>query len=64
LPPPSDDGRVERLLSLLGQTGKPIVVKEDLKKLDAYEQAEASRLGQAEYKLHTDQEMLAVMGLA
>jgi ferredoxin--NADP+ reductase len=63
LPPAGEDGRGDRLLSLLQKTGKPVVLKEDLKKLDAYEQAEASRLGLEEFKLRTDQEMLAVMGL-
>lgn len=59
-----EDTRAAELLEILKTTCTPIVTKEALKKLDDYEQAEARRLGLEDFKLKTNEEMLAVMGLS
>jgi ferredoxin/flavodoxin---NADP+ reductase len=63
---PLDDKNVvlARLSQLLHKTGRPVISKEDVKRLEAFEQAEAGRQGLEEFKLKTNQEMLAVIGLA
>lgn len=53
-----------RLLELIRQTGNPFVTNEDVDRLTVYEHAEAARLGLEEFKLKTNTEMLAVMGLS
>jgi len=53
---------LDRLNSLLAHTGKRVVSKEDVVKLEEFEQAEAARLGLEEVKLTTNEEMLAVIG--
>ncbi len=53
---------LDRLKSLLAHTGKRVVSKEDVVKLEEFEQAEAARLGLEEVKLKTNEEMLAVIG--
>ncbi len=53
---------LDRLNSLLAHTGKRVVSKEDVVKLEEFEQAEAARLGLEEVKLKTNEEMLAVIG--
>ena len=64
LPPPVDGiSRAEQLTILLNQACHPVITLEDLKKLEDYEQAEAQRLNIEDYKLKTNEEMLAVMGL-
>lgn len=40
---------------------KIVIRKDDVARLEAFEQAEAQRLGREEYKLRTDDEMLAAM---
>lgn len=52
-----------QLATLLGQVCNPVVTIEDLRKLEAFEQAEAQRLNLEDFKLKTNDEMLAVMGL-
>jgi hypothetical protein len=47
-----------RLKMMLDGCGKRLVFKEDVKKLDLAEQAEAQRLGLPEYKLRMNEEML------
>ena len=65
LPPPVDGtNRAEHLATLLNQACSPVVTLEDLKKLDDFEQAEAQRLNLEDFKLKTNEEMLAVMGMA
>jgi len=65
LPPPVDGtNRAEQLATLLNQACSPVVTLEDLKKLDDFEQAEAQRLNLEDFKLKTNEEMLAVMGMA
>jgi ferredoxin--NADP+ reductase len=65
LPPNVEVGdRAMQLATLLNQACNPLVTREDLKKLEAYEQAEAERLHLEDFKLKTNEEMLAAMGLA
>lgn len=52
---------VRKLRKALQESNQFVVDKEDVKRLDAFEQAEASRLGVQEIKLKTDEEMLAVI---
>jgi ferredoxin--NADP+ reductase len=52
------------LLELIRQIGNPYVTTEDIDRLEAYEQAEATRFSLEEFKLKTNAEMLAVMGLS
>jgi ferredoxin--NADP+ reductase len=55
---------LDKLRASLGGTGKPVVLKEDIQKLNLAEQDEAERLGLEEFKFATNEEMLEVMGLA
>lgn len=48
-----------RLLAL----GKPIITKEDVKRLEAAESAEAHRRGLVEFKFASNEEMLAAIGM-
>jgi hypothetical protein len=65
LPPKAAGGdREKQLYSVLNQACNPVVTRDDLKKLEAYEQAEAERLHLEDFKLKTNEEMLAAMGLA
>ena len=56
---PNVDAVAERLKKL----GKPVVVKEDIKKLEAIELAEAQKQGLEAFKFSTNDEMLQAMGL-
>jgi ferredoxin--NADP+ reductase len=51
----------DQLEQHLKQTGRRVVTKEDITRLDAVEQAETKRLGIEEYKMKTNQEMLAAL---
>jgi ferredoxin/flavodoxin---NADP+ reductase len=65
IPPKAETGdRGKELYTLLNQACNPLVTRNDLKKLEAYEQAEAERLHLEDFKLKTNEEMLAAMGLA
>jgi ferredoxin--NADP+ reductase len=46
----------------LGALGKPVIAKADWQRLEAAEQAEARRLGLEEFKLASNQAMLAAIG--
>ena len=48
----------------LKKLGKPVVVKEDIKKLEAIELAEAQKRGQEAFRFNTNDEMLQAMGLS
>lgn len=61
--PVEKDVVVGKICGILQQGGHPIVTKPHLRRLDEFEQAEAQRLGLEEYKLKTNDEMLAAMGL-
>lgn len=64
LPPVSNSCEImERLSRQLKLTGQPVVSRDDVKRLEAVEQAEAERLGVDEVKMKTNEEMLAAMGL-
>lgn len=54
--------RPAALLTMLNQACNPVVTLEDLRRLEAYEQAEAKRLGLEDFKLKTNDEMLRMMG--
>jgi ferredoxin--NADP+ reductase len=63
---PLDDKNLAlaKLSQLLKTTGRLVVSKDDVKRLAAVEQAEAERQGLEEFKLKTNEEMLAAMGFA
>jgi ferredoxin--NADP+ reductase len=54
---------VESVAEHVKKLGKPIVLKEDVKKLEAAELAEAQKLGLEAFKFSTNDEMLQAMGL-
>ena len=54
---------VEVVAERVKKLGKPIVVKEDVKKLEAIELAEAQKQGLEAFKFSPNDEMLQVMGL-
>jgi ferredoxin--NADP+ reductase len=56
---PNTAAVAEKIKSL----GKPVVVKEDIKKLEAIEQAEAQKRGLEAFKFSTNDEMLQAIGL-
>jgi ferredoxin/flavodoxin---NADP+ reductase len=63
LPPSNGDpARIEKLLERIKATGRPPVTLADVKVLESYEAEEAKRLGLEDFKLKTNEEMLAVMG--
>jgi ferredoxin--NADP+ reductase len=62
LPALDGDAPLRRLMSIIQQTGEPVICKPDVQRLEAFEQAEAARLGLEEYKLKTNEEMLQVIG--
>jgi ferredoxin--NADP+ reductase len=47
----------------LKKLDKPVVMKEDIKKLEAIEQAEAQKRGLEAFKFNNNEEMLQAMGL-
>jgi ferredoxin--NADP+ reductase len=53
----------EAVAARLRNSGKPIVLKEDIKKLEAIETAEAKKQGIEEFKYSNNDEMLKAMGL-
>jgi ferredoxin/flavodoxin---NADP+ reductase len=54
---------VEAVAERIKKLGKPVVIKEDIKKLEAIELAEAQKLGLEAFKFSTNNEMLQAMGL-
>lgn len=63
--PPVDSPQqvVDALLARLRLSGKPVVLKRDIQRLEAIEAEEAARRGLEEFKHSSNDEMLAVMGL-
>ena len=55
--------KVEAVAERVKKLGKPLVVKDDVKKLEAIELAEAQKLGLEAFKYSTNDEMLQAMGL-
>ena len=55
---------VEALKQRLFSLGKPVIVKDDILRLEAVEQAEAEKQGLEEFKFASNEEMLAAMGMA
>lgn len=65
LPPVANEADVlEKLNELLQNIGKPIITKDDIRRLEDAERAEAESLNLEEFKFGTNEEMLAAMGLA
>jgi ferredoxin--NADP+ reductase len=54
---------VEAVADRIKKLGKPIVLKQDIRKLEAIELAEAQKLGLEAFKFTTNDEMLQAMGL-
>ena len=52
---------MDQLVQKLTEKGKRLIWKEDVALLEAAEQAQAQNLGMEEYKLKTNEEMLAVV---
>ncbi len=61
-PAPEHAAALTKLDAALKRSGKRVISKEDVGKLEAVEQAEAQRLGLEEYKMKTNEEMLAAIG--
>lgn len=59
LPPAAPEAGLTRLDQALA--GKTVIRKDDVARLEAAEQAEAQRLGREEYKLKTNEDMLAAI---
>ncbi len=57
-------GLMARLESAIQKQGRPIVRYSDIQRLEVMEQAEAEQLGVEEFKMSTNEEMLAAMGMA
>ena len=57
-------GLMARLESVIQKQGRPIVRYSDIQRLEVMEQAEAEQLGVEEFKMSTNEEMLAAMGMA
>ena len=64
LPAAELDGRLAQLHVRLGLLGKPVIAKSDWQRLVTAEQAEALRLGMEAFKYASNDEMLAVVGVA
>ncbi len=62
--PAASDGKtpVESLLHRLEQNGKRLIRKADVACVEAAEDCEKRRLGCADFKMKTNEEMLAVIG--
>lgn len=60
---PEIENRRQKLVDLIGLTGKPVISKEDVFHLTEIEKAEAARRGVEEYKLQLNEEMLEALGL-
>ena len=54
---------VEAVNAKLKNSGKPVVLKEDIKKLEAIEAAETQKRGVDEFRFNNNDEMLQAMGL-
>jgi ferredoxin--NADP+ reductase len=59
----SVEASVDAVLERLHGLGKPIVMKEDIKKLEEIETAEAQKRGLEAFKFDSNEEMLQAMGL-
>jgi ferredoxin/flavodoxin---NADP+ reductase len=57
------ESNVETVTERVKKLGKPVILKEDVKKLEAAELAEAQKQGLEAFKFSTNDEMLQAMGL-
>lgn len=60
--PVDDQALLQKVNQRLAQLGKRLISKEDVARLDAYEKEQKERLGVEEFKLQTNEEMLAAIG--
>jgi len=60
---PDPDEALRKLEKLLASLSKPVITQVELKKLEAYEMAERQRRGLEEFKLSSNDEMFAVIGI-
>ncbi len=64
LPPVEDEQEIlDNLQEQLQSTGKPVITKEDIQRLEKIEQEEAERQGLEEFKYSSNEEMMAILGL-
>jgi ferredoxin--NADP+ reductase len=61
-PTMTGDAPLQCLIEVLQRTGKPVIRKPEVQRLEEFEQQEAGRLGLEEFKLKTNEEMLQVIG--
>jgi ferredoxin--NADP+ reductase len=61
---PPIEADVEAVLNKLENLGKPIILKDDIKKLEAAEAAEAQKRNSEAFKFSSNDDMLQAMGLA
>jgi len=59
----SSSGNAEDVIARLKELSKPVVFKEDIRRLEAIEVQEARKRGLEEFKYATNEEMLQAMGL-
>jgi ferredoxin--NADP+ reductase len=60
---PPVNANVEAVAAKVKGLGKPVVMKDDIKRLEAVEAEEAAKRGLEEFKFATNEEMLQAMGL-
>jgi len=57
------EANVEAISAKIKSLGKPVVLKEDVKKLEAVETAETQKRGVEEFRFDNNDEMLQAIGL-
>ena len=60
---PAAETNLEAVAEKIKDLGKPVVLKDNLKKLEAVEQAEAQKRGLEVFKFDSNEEMLQAVGL-
>ncbi|MDX1377689.1 MAG: FAD-dependent oxidoreductase [Anaerolineales bacterium] len=60
---PPIEAKIEAVLNKLESLGKPIILKDDIKKLEAAETAEAQKRNLEDFKFDSNDDMLQAMGL-
>jgi ferredoxin--NADP+ reductase len=58
-----DDSTLEKIIAKVKGLPKPVVTKDDIKKLEAVEAEEAQKHGLEDFKFSTNEDMLRAMGL-
>lgn len=60
---PPSNANPQAVSAKVKELNKPVILKDDIKRLEAVEAAEAQKRGQEEFKFATNEEMLQAMGL-